>query len=136
MRLEAASPAGVRGPVDFSAFSRLALIWASVGVRVSFVFLMVVLRARAARSFRLYARAEEILSLPTLTGMSDTANAVDDVPEPIRKSRAAEKADVAEEQSRRLPPRFYSVCRAGLNPIHCPSGEKNAQMRLRSQGAL
>jgi RND superfamily putative drug exporter len=31
-------------------------------------------------------RAEEVLSLPTLTGMSDTADAVDQVPEPIRKS--------------------------------------------------
>jgi RND superfamily putative drug exporter len=31
-------------------------------------------------------RAEEVLSLPTLTGMSDTAEAVDDVPESIRKS--------------------------------------------------
>jgi RND superfamily putative drug exporter len=31
-------------------------------------------------------RAEEVLSLPTLTGMSDTADAVDQVPEAIRKS--------------------------------------------------
>ena len=31
-------------------------------------------------------RAEEVVSLPTLTGMSDTADAVGDVPEPIRKS--------------------------------------------------
>jgi RND superfamily putative drug exporter len=31
-------------------------------------------------------RAEEVLSLPTLTGMSDTADAVNDVPEAIRKS--------------------------------------------------
>jgi len=31
-------------------------------------------------------RAGEVLSLPTLTGMSDTADAVNDVPEPIRKS--------------------------------------------------
>jgi len=31
-------------------------------------------------------RAEEVVSLPTLTGMSDTADAVHDVPEPIRKS--------------------------------------------------
>jgi RND superfamily putative drug exporter len=31
-------------------------------------------------------RAEEVLSLPTLTGMSETADAVNDVPEPIRKS--------------------------------------------------
>jgi len=31
-------------------------------------------------------RAQEVLSLPTLTGMSDTADAVKDVPEPIRES--------------------------------------------------
>jgi RND superfamily putative drug exporter len=31
-------------------------------------------------------RAQEVLSLPTLTGMSDTADAVNDVPEPIRKT--------------------------------------------------
>jgi putative drug exporter of the RND superfamily len=31
-------------------------------------------------------RAEEVLSLPTLAGMSDTADAVNDVPEAIRKS--------------------------------------------------
>jgi len=31
-------------------------------------------------------RAEEVLSLPTLTGMSETADAVNEVPEPIRKS--------------------------------------------------
>jgi len=31
-------------------------------------------------------RAEEVISLPTLTGMSDAADAVDDVPESIRKS--------------------------------------------------
>jgi putative drug exporter of the RND superfamily len=31
-------------------------------------------------------RAQEVLSLPTLTGMSDTADAVNDTPEPIRKS--------------------------------------------------
>ncbi len=31
-------------------------------------------------------RAQEVLSLPTLTGMSDTADAVNDVPEAIRKS--------------------------------------------------
>src|SRR5208282_1540712 len=30
-------------------------------------------------------RAEEVLSLPALTGLSDTADAVDQVPEPIRK---------------------------------------------------
>src|ERR1017187_10964027 len=43
LRLDGALPAAVRGPVDFFAFSRLALIWASVGVRGSFVFSMCVL---------------------------------------------------------------------------------------------
>jgi len=42
--------------------------------------------SRLTRRFQSDPRAEEVLSLPTLTGMSDTANAVDDVPEPIRKS--------------------------------------------------
>src|ERR1039458_7704016 len=41
-RLDAALPSAVRGPVDFLAFSRLALIWASVGVRGSFVFFIFV----------------------------------------------------------------------------------------------
>src|SRR3984885_13917334 len=41
---------------------------------------------RLTRHFQSDSRAEEVLSLPTLTGMSDTANAVNDVPEPIRKS--------------------------------------------------
>lgn len=38
------------------------------------------------RRFQNDSRAEEVLSLPTLTGMSETADAVNDVPEPIRKS--------------------------------------------------
>ncbi len=42
--------------------------------------------SRLTKSFQSDPRAEEVLSLPTLTGMSDTAGAVDDVPEPIRKS--------------------------------------------------
>jgi putative drug exporter of the RND superfamily len=42
--------------------------------------------SRLTQSFQSDPRAQEVLSLPTLTGMSDTANSVDDVPEPIRKS--------------------------------------------------
>jgi RND superfamily putative drug exporter len=44
--------------------------------------------SRLTEHFRSDPRAEEVLSLPTLTGMSDTADAVDDVPESdsIRKS--------------------------------------------------
>jgi RND superfamily putative drug exporter len=38
------------------------------------------------KHFQSDPRAEEVLSLSTLTGMSDTADAVDQVPEPIRKS--------------------------------------------------
>ena len=41
---------------------------------------------RLTRRFQSDPRAQEVLSLPTLTGMSDTANAINDVPEPIRKS--------------------------------------------------
>ena len=41
---------------------------------------------RITKRFQSDPRAEEVLSLPTLTGMSDTADAVNDVPEPIRKS--------------------------------------------------
>jgi RND superfamily putative drug exporter len=41
---------------------------------------------RLTKQFQSDPRAEEVLSLPTLTGMSDTAEAVDDVPESIRKS--------------------------------------------------
>ena len=42
--------------------------------------------SRLTQHFQSDPRAQEVLSLPTLTGMSDTADAVDDVPEPIRKS--------------------------------------------------
>ncbi len=42
--------------------------------------------SRLTRRFQSDPRAEEVLSLPTLTGMSDTADAVDDVPQPIRES--------------------------------------------------
>ena len=42
--------------------------------------------SRLTNHFQSDPRAEEVLSLPTLTGMSDTANAVNDVPEPIRQS--------------------------------------------------
>ena len=42
--------------------------------------------SRATEHFQRDPRAEEVLSLPTLTGMSDTVDAVNDVPEPIRKS--------------------------------------------------
>jgi len=41
---------------------------------------------RLTQHFQSDHKAEEVLSLPTLTGMSDTADAVHDVPEPIRKS--------------------------------------------------
>ena len=42
--------------------------------------------SRLTSRFQSDPRAQEVLSLPTLTGMSDTPSAVDDVPEPIRKS--------------------------------------------------
>ncbi|MGB6633766.1 MAG: MMPL family transporter, partial [Terriglobales bacterium] len=42
--------------------------------------------SRFTKHFQSDPRAEEVLSLSTLTGMSDTADAVDDVPEAIRKS--------------------------------------------------
>ncbi|QNI30311.1 MMPL family transporter [Alloacidobacterium dinghuense] len=42
--------------------------------------------SRLTKSFQSDPRAEEVLSLPTLTGMSDTADAVTDVPEALRKS--------------------------------------------------
>src|SRR5271167_1181215 len=42
--------------------------------------------SRLTTRFQSDPRAEEVLSLPTLTGMSDTAEAVNEVPEPIRKS--------------------------------------------------
>jgi len=42
--------------------------------------------SRLTSRFQSDSRAEEVLSLPTFTGMSDTAAAVDDVPESVRKS--------------------------------------------------
>src|ERR1035438_4546389 len=42
--------------------------------------------SRLTKSFQSDPRAQEVLSLPTLTGMSDSADAVNDVPEAIRKS--------------------------------------------------
>jgi RND superfamily putative drug exporter len=42
--------------------------------------------SRLTQHFQSDPRSEEVLSLPTLTGMSDSATAVDDVPEPIRQS--------------------------------------------------
>jgi len=42
--------------------------------------------SRLTKHFQSDPRAEEALSLPTLTGMADTADAVDQVPEAIRKS--------------------------------------------------
>jgi putative drug exporter of the RND superfamily len=42
--------------------------------------------SRLTQRFQSDPRAEEVLSLATLTGMSDTADAVKDVPEPMRKS--------------------------------------------------
>jgi RND superfamily putative drug exporter len=42
--------------------------------------------SRLTRRFQSDPRAEEVVSLPTFTGMSDTAGAVDDLPESIRKS--------------------------------------------------
>src|SRR5215831_7785160 len=42
--------------------------------------------SRLTERFQSDPRAEEVLSLPTLTGMSDTADAVDDVPQAIRES--------------------------------------------------
>jgi RND superfamily putative drug exporter len=41
---------------------------------------------RLTKQFQSDPRAEEVLSLPTLTGMSDTADATDELPESIRKS--------------------------------------------------
>src|SRR5579863_1796571 len=41
---------------------------------------------RLTKRFQTDPRAQEVLSLSTLTGMADTAAAVEDVPEPIRKS--------------------------------------------------
>jgi RND superfamily putative drug exporter len=42
--------------------------------------------SRLTERFQSDPRAEEVLSLPTLTGMSDTVDAVDDVPQAIRES--------------------------------------------------
>jgi RND superfamily putative drug exporter len=42
--------------------------------------------SRLTKRFQSDPRAEEVLSLPTLTGMSETADAVDQVPEVIRRS--------------------------------------------------
>jgi RND superfamily putative drug exporter len=42
--------------------------------------------SRLTEHFQSDPRAEEVLSLPTLTGMSDTVDAVQDVPQPIRES--------------------------------------------------
>jgi putative drug exporter of the RND superfamily len=42
--------------------------------------------SRLTKHFQSDPRAQEVLSLATLTGMSDTADAVNDVPEPMRKS--------------------------------------------------
>jgi len=42
--------------------------------------------SRLTKRFQNDPRAEEVLSLPALTGLSDTADAVDEVPEAIRKS--------------------------------------------------
>src|SRR6202166_1498664 len=42
--------------------------------------------SRLTKRFQSDPRAEEVLSLPTLTGMSDTVHDVDDVPQPIRES--------------------------------------------------
>ncbi len=42
--------------------------------------------SRLTKNFQSDPRAQEVLSLPTLSGMSETADAVNDVPEAIRKS--------------------------------------------------
>jgi putative drug exporter of the RND superfamily len=42
--------------------------------------------SRLTKHFQDDPRAEEVLSLPTLAGMADTPDAINDVPEPIRKS--------------------------------------------------
>src|ERR1700727_1884776 len=42
--------------------------------------------SRLTKRFQSDPRAQEVLSLPTLAGMSDFADAVNDVPEPIRKT--------------------------------------------------
>jgi RND superfamily putative drug exporter len=54
--------------------------------------------SRLTKRFQSDPRAEEVLSLPTLTGMSETVDAVHDVPEPIRESflRSDEQATLLE----------------------------------------
>ena len=54
--------------------------------------------SRLTERFQSDPRAEEVLSLPTLTGMSDTADALEDVPQPIRESflRSDRKATLIE----------------------------------------
>jgi len=42
--------------------------------------------SRLTEHFQSDSRTEEVLSLPTITGMADTADAIEGVPEPIRKS--------------------------------------------------
>ncbi|MFY9951121.1 MAG: MMPL family transporter, partial [Candidatus Sulfotelmatobacter sp.] len=42
--------------------------------------------SRLTQHFQSDPRAEEVLSLPTLTGMSDNPDAINDLPEPMRKS--------------------------------------------------
>jgi RND superfamily putative drug exporter len=42
--------------------------------------------SRLTKSFQSDPRAQEVLSLPTLTGMAETSDAVNDVPDAIRKS--------------------------------------------------
>jgi len=42
--------------------------------------------SRLTKHFQSDPRAQEVLSLPTITGMAGSAQAIDDVPEPIRKS--------------------------------------------------
>src|SRR5438034_5322362 len=42
--------------------------------------------SRLTNRFQSDPRAEEVLSLPTLAGMSDTADEIDDLPQPIRES--------------------------------------------------
>src|ERR1022692_2971854 len=50
LRLDAAFPAVVRGPVDFWAFSRLAFIWAALGGWVSFgSFILLFLHLQVTR---------------------------------------------------------------------------------------
>ncbi|MGA7289417.1 MAG: MMPL family transporter, partial [Terriglobales bacterium] len=54
--------------------------------------------SRLTQHFQRDPRAEEVLSLPTLTGMSDNPDAINDLPEPMRKSflRADSQATLIE----------------------------------------